>query len=208
MKHKITQHLQSVGDKWYIDVLEGQRRINFNDYFNIGNLMQYLHDWLVENGWGSPKDDKFGEVFYHHIFKQSGDEEVRWWWRFERDPPGESAGFLKCEMNVDVRIIAMKKTEQMKQGMKFKTNHGDMEIGIEGRVVIDADKKWRSHKLMSHLLKFYVYQMINDRVMGARDFMKEEADRFTDALKAYFKMPGYSPEAEAEGHWGHSQDFD
>ncbi|MGM5487969.1 MAG: hypothetical protein ACQESG_03395 [Nanobdellota archaeon] len=208
MQHKISQHLQSVGDKWYIDVLEGQRRINFNDYFHLGNLMQYLHDWLVENEWASPKDEKFGEVFYHHQFKQTGDEDVRWWWRFERDPPGHGAGFFKCEINVDVRIIAMKRTETMKQGMKFKTMHGDMEIGIEGRLVIDANKKWRNHWLMSHFLRFYLYQMIGDKVEGYRDFVFDEADRLTNAIKAYFKMPGYKPENEGEGTWGHSQDFD
>lgn len=208
MELKIKDHLQHFNNKLYMDVAGGDR-IQFKDYFNAGNLMTVMHDWLVENGWASASDAKFPEVFYHHKFMQGKIEEVRWWWRPERGPyEDHGANFFHYEMEVDIRIVVMKKSEVMKHGMKFSTNHGDIEIKTWAKLIMDKDGKWRSHPILKNFLHLYLDRIAQKSVLRHYAFIRRDVNRFKDALKSYFKLPVYSPEPEHQGDFRFTKDFD
>ena len=207
MRIKTKSNLHTGKD--YIDVLEGgKHEFKVNVHFNAGDYMIFLHDWLVENGWGNPKDQDFREEFYHHKFIQGGLEEIRWWWRLKRNPPEGESSFYRYEMNIDVRIIAMKKTEVMKRGMKFKGNHGDVTTAFEGKLILDKEHRWRNHALLKNFYSLYKNRIIHDEIWAHRTFILKEIHRVMDAVKGYYKLDIVRPEKEDEGTFGFNVDYD
>ncbi len=206
MELHIKKHMHD--GKHYIDVVSGAR-VQFKDYFNAKELMQMMRDWFSDNGWASRSDKDFPERFYHHQFLQGGLQHVRWRWRLYRYPP-EAAGsnFFQYEFFVDVRIIGLKNTEVMKRGMKFSTHTGDIEISIEGRLILDSGGEWRQHFFLKHFYDLYVKRIGYKEVLRQKAYLRRDVYRFRDALKAFFKLPATSPEEEGEGQFQLTKDFD
>jgi hypothetical protein len=208
MKFKVKDHFHSVNKNLFIDVMTGDR-VQFKEKFNAGDLMRIMHDWLVENGYGSASDKDFGEIFYHHKFMQGGLEEVRWWWRFKKKPDEDNgANFFLYHVFVQARIIAMTKDQVIKNDMKFKTNMGDIEIEVSGRLEVDVGRKWRDHWLLKNFFEMYIERMINQRIQFHKDEIRSQVGRFKSMLKGYFQLPlTHGSVRQDEGNWDTNTDF-
>ena len=51
-------------------------RVKHKDFFHLKNLYTLLHEWLVEEGWGTRTDPDFGERLYLHRFTQQSGQEL------------------------------------------------------------------------------------------------------------------------------------
>lgn len=183
-------------------------RVQFKDYFNAGDFITQIHDWLVEHEWGSMVDFQFPEQFYHHKFTQQAGEEVRIRWRFKKSPKNNNSKFFLYELDLDFRIIGLKGAEVMKNGMKFKTNTGDIEITGESRLVYDANKEWRNNSFLNSWKTAFIKRIAKRNVSQHFNTLRRETIRVENALKAYFKLPYYTTEGETEGELGFTKDFD
>ncbi|MCB9361899.1 hypothetical protein H6504_00550 [Candidatus Woesearchaeota archaeon] len=204
--------IEHIDDKYpdQIDVNDGvPAKVEVKDFFHAKELMEVLHDWLVHNGWGPAPDYEFPEVFYHHIFFQNGAEEVRWWWRNEVDPPGQGkGGFFRYQINTSVRINNLKGAEVMKRGMKIKTNVGDVEVAMRGKLILDPYKTWKNHWLLKNFWHFWIHRMYNAQIERQKAHLRREVNRYKDAVRAYFKLPTVRPETEGSAGYEYNKDFE
>jgi hypothetical protein len=179
--------------KDYISTVE-ETRIKFKDIFDMKEFYTIIHDWFVEEGYASSSEQKFREIFYHHRWNQTAGEEVRFWWRLEK----EKTSYYKFEIDVNVLAIGLKPTEIVVRGQKFKANTGEVETKVHARVIADWNDEWKKHWLLKHFHKlFYKRVFVKELDMHRRELYRD-VYRFMEFVKTHFKLKKYREEPEGE----------
>jgi len=91
-------------------ILAAEFRIKNKGTFDLKGLYEYLHLWVVEEGYASSSDPQFPEVFHsQHEFGNQGLKEHVIWWRLEKVP--DQNNYYKYELDLDWRSVAIKDVE-------------------------------------------------------------------------------------------------
>ena len=188
------------------DILSAKMDIQKEDVLHTRNLIEYMHDWLEDKGWGDlyevKVDDKF-EHYYHEKRHQNGDREMRMWWRVQMKPLNSS--YYRYVMLINMRNIYGKKVEIVHQGQKFSTFRGDMNILIEAWLQLDYKDQWRNHWLMKHIDYWFRKRLYKPQVDSHKKDLWREAYEFAGFVKQYLNMknPFEQPEAFHPAMQGH-----
>jgi hypothetical protein len=180
-------------DYEYITTID-EARVKYKEVFDLKGLYTDMHDYVVENGWASSSDKDFKEIFYHHKWLQGGMEEIRFWWRLDK----EINSYYKYELDVNVRCIGIKRTEAVIDGKKFKTFTGEIEITVNPRVLADHKQEWRKHWLLKNFHRLFYKRIFFQEIDQKRRELNYEVSRFLEFLKTHFKLIKYMPEPEGE----------
>ena len=173
-----------------------QFKIKYKDYIHLKNLYIMMHEWVVEEGYATRKDEDFKEEFYLQRETQKAGKEIWFWWRLEKHP--QSSSYYAYWLDVDVRVILLKDVEVMHQGQKFKTNYGYPEIRIDAKVILDYHHTWRKHWLLKNFNKFFHQRIYHGEVRFHRLQLYRDAYRFSEAIKTFLKMRTFMPEPELQ----------
>jgi hypothetical protein len=175
--------------------------VKHKDYFNMRDLYEVLHEFLVEEGWCSRRDELFPERFYLQKEVQNIGNELWVWWRFEKFPSGIYNSYYKFVMDVDFHVILLKDVEIVRQGVKYKGHHGEPEIKIWGKIITDWQGRWDSHPILKHLHEPFKKRIFKRDMEMHRRQLYREVYRFQEAVKTYFKLRTYLPEPEGQQFW-------
>ncbi|MFW6311872.1 MAG: hypothetical protein ACOC1K_06525 [Nanoarchaeota archaeon] len=166
-----------------------ETKVKYKDVFHLKNLYRYMHEWLINDGWGNHSDEKWPEVMYMSNQRHDG-EEVWTWWRLERP----NNNYMKSAMDVDMHVLYLKNVEKVINGKKVKAQNGECEVIIRGRLVVDPDSYWRKHWLLKHLNQFYWRRFNKLRVEQQKQELYQDCYKFHAAIKNFFRLYQVEPD--------------
>lgn len=181
-------------DVEYIDV--AHLIVKHKDFVYLKGLYTMMHEWYIENGYGPRKDAAFPEAFYFQK-EEKGAREIWAWWRGAKTFEGNS--YYKYTLDMDMHVVALKDTEIIHKGTKFKTNWGEPEIKIWARLILDYQDTWKKHWLLKNFNEVFHKRIFVDEFDQHRLTLYRDAVRFQDAVKRFFKMKTFIPEPELHG---------
>jgi len=170
------------------DILVAKYEIEKEDVFHVKNLYEWMHEWLVEQGW-SDTDPVGGENFEHYYSErvhQSGMREHRIWWRVKKIPGNNQ--YFRYVMLINFRNLAAKKVEIVHQGKKVGTWRGDLTLEVEAWLQLDYQDKWRNHWLLGRLENLYRTRIYKDRIEQHKENLWREAYTLAAWIKQFLKM--------------------
>lgn len=172
-------------------------KLKHKDYFSWKYLYTLIHEWLVEEGYGTRKDYDFPEQQYMHREHQKSGTEVWIYWRLTKYPVIKNP-FWRYDLDLDIHIVLMKNAEIMVDGKKYKVNWGEPEIKIWAKCVADYKREWEKSPIMSRLKHLFFRRIIKRDFEMHKKELYREAYRFQEAVKTYFKLSTYLPEIEGQ----------
>jgi hypothetical protein len=189
-------HIKPKYGKEVVKDILSDTRIKHKDYFWCKYLYMMTHEWFIEHHYG-PRDDKsWPEKLYLHRFYQDGSEEVWIWWRFRK----QFNQFFRYDLDVDWHIVAMSAAEIVKDGKKYKANKGDAEFKIYAKLIFTKQKDF-SKGILSYVRDTFLERMYYKDILQHRKQLYYEVNEFKQALRTYFNLPNWLPEAEGHKFW-------
>ena len=171
-------------------------RIKFKDNFHMKNLYYFMYDWLVQQEWEPRKDEEFHEIFLGQNESAPGGSELWWYWR----PNKVINNYLRWVLNVNVHVILLRSVEIMKDGEKFKTNWGEVEIILSSWVETDYQGTWQNHSILKHFEEVYRDRLYKDDIGRQKDKVIHETYRFQKAIKDFLGLQRTGTD-ESEGEF-------
>ena len=178
-------------------IVSMKSRIKFKDNFHLKNTYYMMYDWLCKENWATRKDNDFPEVFVGQNEAALGGVEAWWSWRPER----VINSYIKWKMDIDTHIILIREVEVMKDGKKYKTNWGEIEIHMHAWVVPDWQGKWVKHPILKHFADVYMRRIQKATLTSERDQLRREAYRYREAIKEFLELNKNLPESESEANF-------
>ena len=149
-----------------------------------------VHDWLVDEDYGSDHDRLWNETFYFDSLKERG-QEVWIWWRCQREYLGNQ--YWRRQIDIDFHVRYLREIEVMHKGKKIKTNWGEIEIWIYSRLKTDVGDKWKKHWLLKHLNEFF-WKRMNYKQFELHKFeVYRDAYNLQHAIKRFLKLQSRQP---------------
>ncbi len=180
--------------------LAAKFRVKHKGVFDLKGLYEYLHLWVVEEGYGSASDQKFPETFHGQKINPDGNKELWIWWRCEKIP--NNSTYYKYELDIDWHgVPPFKDTEIVYKGRKLKLVFCDLEIQIYARVVSDYKGTWRKHWLLKHFNDFYRKVIMKSNFEKHKLELYRDAYRLQETIKEYWKLTRGLEEQEHEGEF-------
>jgi len=192
-------HRFSKLDKIYLDAVPPNGiRIKHVDYFSMKHLYTLTREWLVEEGWATRKDEDFPEEFYFQKETQQWGVELWIWWRHKKNTKNSYYRYL---LDIDFHVLALKQSEIVRNGQKYKVDHADCEIMIKAKILSDAEDKWKNHPFLKHFQTIF-WKRINKNIFeGYKRDLYQQVYRLQETMKSYLQLKTYLPEEEGEQFW-------
>ena len=176
-------------------IKSGDTRIKFKDNFHLKNLYYMMHEWLVQEEWVTRTDKDFPEIWNAQNEAALGGIEAWWTWR----PEKLKNKYYKWTLDINTHIILLRNVEIMKDEKKLKTNWGEVEVLLRGRVVCDHLKLWEKHPILKHFEELYSKRIIKHDLTKQRDELRREVYRLQEAIKDFLGMKKSLQEPESQG---------
>ncbi len=189
IKHRYTDF-----DQDYL--VAAQFKIKHKDYFSWKYLYTLIHEWLVEEGYGTRDDKSFPEVMYMQRENQKSGNEVWVYWRLTKNPV--KSPFWRYDLDIDIHLVLLKDTEILFDNKKYKVNWGEPEVKIWAKCVADYRREWTKSPFMKKLKKIFYKRIIKRDFEMHKKELYREAYRLQEAVKTYFKLSTYLPEIEGQ----------
>jgi hypothetical protein len=159
-------------------------RIKFKDNFHLKNLYYFMYDWIVQQGWEPRADEEFHETFIGQNEASAGGTEIWWAWR----PRKVVNNYIRWILCVDVHVILLRSVEIMKDGEKFKTNWGEVEIILRSWVELDWQEKWQKHHILKHFEEIYRDRLYKDDIGYEKKKLIADTYRYQNAIKDFLGL--------------------
>jgi hypothetical protein len=174
--------------------------IDYKDIFSFAYLYKLMHEWLVEEGYAAREDSEFPEVFYLQRETPHGGE---YWIRWRTMKKPYSTSLWRYALDIDMHAYMMKKAELILAGKKYEVDKGEIEIEVQGNLIVDPDKKIENlpfNKLLG-FKPLLVKWLLRKRFEDHKNTLYKDVYRFQDAIKTYLKLETYLPEKELSEYW-------
>ncbi len=162
-----------------------------NTPFNMKALYEFMHDWLLEEGFHDDTgSDKFLERYYWQQTTERG-KNIWFWWRTYAGEEKTKSSYFEYHIDMDFQILGMQDVEVVIKDKKVKLNKAEIIITLRGYMVFDPKGLLSKHpiiKTMYHIFpRFWLHKEIDMHKAAAR---KELYD-FYAALKKYFEQQNF-----------------
>ncbi len=161
---------------------------------HLENIYRYMYHWLSEEGWTSPKGDKWFEDFYGEYRDQQDHKEIRFWWRIQKSHAGIAGGdhpFFRFKWYIDVLTTNMKRVEIMYKGKKIKPYVGEFLLWFNAVLELDINNWFQksSEFMLGKVLEDFFLRMIyKDRMREQEIELRRASERFIEDLKFYINL--------------------
>ena len=180
--------------------------VNYKDVFHLGRIIEIMHEYCVDEGWGDRNDSKFPEKMYIERISTSGAKEL--WIRWRLNKKGNDSELFRWDLDLDLHVIPpLTEVEVMIKGQKFKMNKGEFELKINAFLIIDPGNKWKKHWLLGRFKDLIIKRLYRKQLEWQRTSLYQESYRFQEAMKTHFKLETMLPERELAEFWN-KRDFE
>jgi hypothetical protein len=168
------------------DILVAKFEIEYEETFHLKNLYKLLKEWLDVEGFKAL--DGAGEVedLYFERVLGSGAKEYHIWWRAYM-LPGKSK-YYRYFIKIDYQGLNMKSTEVMHQGMKFKTDKGDLIMRVDAWLELDYGNKWKDHPILQYFDTWFRKRLYKNKIELLKVDLYRTAYRLNNTIKQYLKL--------------------
>ena len=170
------------------DILVAKFEIEYEETFHMKNLYKLIKEWLdVENF--ADEIDKPKTEFEHLYFERinmSGSKELYIWWRAVQVPKKNS--YYRYVLKIDYQTLNMKSTEVMHQGLKFKTDKGDLIMRIDAWLQLDYQNTWKDHPILKHFDRWYRRRIYKNKIELLKVDLYKIAYRLNNTIKQYLRL--------------------
>ena len=146
--------------------------------FNLEELYKMMYRWF------ELRDYKFNEQEYKETDLGGGAKniEIRWNAFKEKDD------YVKFVIDPSFLIVALTKVEIEKEGLKVKTNQGEVEINIRAFLEKDYDNEWNKKPVRKMLREIYDKYVVGARIESYAGELKEDLYSLVNEIKAFLNL--------------------
>lgn len=175
----------------------GRFTVKHKDFFNMKTLYHVLHEWLIKEDYASRYDPEFNEVLMLEKINQQTGKEIWIHWRPEKKPmeaDGNASEFFRYVISLDYHIVLLKNTEVMHEGVKYKTDWGEVELIFKAFLVVDPEGKWKKHWFLKNILQLFVKRIMKHNFEMHRRTLFRDLFTLQNEAKEYLKLRSFMPE--------------
>ncbi len=156
---------------------------------NLKELYKRLHYYLEERGFKDQNGTDFYEVMYWQRDLPGGLQEHQMWWRaYKYAGQGHAPHkFFTYFFKLNYQTIAVKKTEVMHKGKKWKLHESNTILRCTAFLIENYDSDWESGLLKSFKNKYqqWIYKDKKKLHIGN---LYNEARAFQNAIRAFLEL--------------------
>ncbi len=155
-------------------------KIKSKGFFDFPEFYKFCYLWLNEE-----KEFDLAETAYKEKIKGDAKEiDIEWKGSSKR------TDYFKFEIKVEFKILGLTDVEIVKDGIKIKTNNGEVELKIKGTLVRDYDGKFEKSSTQKFLRSVYEKWIIPSRIDEYETKLISTCDEFLSQAKAFLDLSG------------------
>ncbi len=160
------------------DIIVPHIKIKDRSIFNLDELYKLLLRWFELHNYDFQeqeyRDEDLGEGKKHL--------EIKWYAEKKIDD------YFKFVMEINFFIIGLESVEIEREGVKHKTNRGEIEMRTKAYILKDWQAKFEQTALMKFLRDVYDKYIIRARIEGYEGELYEETYKILDEFKAFLNL--------------------
>ncbi|MBD3313766.1 hypothetical protein GF345_04960 [Candidatus Woesearchaeota archaeon] len=162
-------------------------RVKYFGIFDFKQIYRDVKEKLQDIGYLNSKEGAKNMMETYYSEKRSSDPreaKTMWlWWRMPKREEGSP--FYEQRLGIDFHLRYIKDVEVMLDGEKKRAQQGEIEVWINGDLIIDPDDEWKNHWLMNHFLDFMI----------RRVWRKQRESRKNSTITDVLKMQAFVKES-------------
>lgn len=153
-----------------------------NCIFDYGDYYKFCYDWIMQE----IALNAFAEKGYSEkINGDAKDIDIKW------EGFKKLTDYFGMEVKITFKVLALKKIEATKDGVKVKTNQAmSNELEVKGVLVRDYQGKFEKSALTKFWRGIYERWIIAERVDQMENKVFSELNEFVEQVKAYLALEG------------------
>jgi hypothetical protein len=165
----------------------------YKDVYSWEYFYMLLHEWLVDEGYGSADDEDWQELIYEQLETPIG-KEIFLRWRFQKPGQATFAKLFKYEVDIDIHILGQNPVEVVLDGKKIKADKGEIEVKVNADLLNDPDKVirdkwWYKLPMVEKLVWRFFLKNAKDTQKG---ILRGDMNALQAAIKSYLNLHTFS----------------
>lgn len=171
-------------DKHVIEVAWWE--IEHEDVFHLKQLYKLIYEQFGLFGFKSIENDKFIETLYWQRILGNGNMEHHIWWRAQNIPA--DSPYCKYFWKLDYQTLNMGKHEINHNGVKIKTNKGNVILRFKAFLILDYKKEWRNHWLLKLFEPYFIKRIYKNQIDFFKTDLWVKSYKLQDIIKQYMQL--------------------
>jgi hypothetical protein len=161
-------------------VIIDSAKIKWKGHFDFKVLYNKLKDWLVNEGYGEPK-----EKLYAEKIKPTGSKNMEIVWTASKIEEDYFGLLIKIQFfGINIEDVEVTNDE----GKKLKLNNGEIEIKFTSVLTLDINSRFGKGPNISIQQKFYEKYIILDNIEKQKIELYEKTMDIIDLTKNYLNL--------------------
>ena len=154
-----------------------KQSIKQKGYWNYNDLYIFCFDWLKDNGY------HVAESEYTEKLSGFGKEILITWAGAKK-----VSDYFKNTISVKWHILGMNDAEVEQDGVKIKTNKGEVKVVVSADLVRDYEEKWENKPLWKFLRGIYDKYIIRTTIDEYEGRLESDAQEYVDQIKSFLLL--------------------
>ncbi|MEK6895166.1 MAG: hypothetical protein AABX48_01465 [Nanoarchaeota archaeon] len=155
-------------------------KMKYDGVFDFSEFYKFCYFWLIDETQLNLEESKYTEK----IIGEGKNLDIEW------NGYRKITDFFKMEIKVNFKIIGLKKTEVVRDGIKIKMNEGSVEMKVAGTLVRDYAGKFETSAGNKFLRAIYEKWIIPGRIEHFEEYIIGKCDEYTTQAKAWLDLEG------------------
>lgn len=154
--------------------------IKYSGIFNFKDFYQFCFRWLSGEMQLGVSEEEYEEKL------KGNSKEIKFKWKGS----GKVSEYFNYEVKVEFEIKGLTEIEVVQNGVKVKTNQGDLKVKIKGILVKDPKGQFETTPKMKMWRGVYEKFIIPSRLKQYEDKLIGGCDEFLSQAKAFLDLEG------------------
>jgi len=160
------------------DYIVRNLKVRQQSIFDMAELYKIMFRWLSQHNYD------FQEKQYYQRQSPDGSRHLEIGWESDR----KISDYIKFHINVKFIVLGLNNVEIEINGLKRKTNKGDVEMRFDAYLELDYEGKWEGNPIAKGLKDLYNRMVIKSRIEDYEAELHEELYEFLDEIKSYLNL--------------------
>jgi len=154
-----------------------ETKVKYSGIFSFKDLYNFVYDFLTDKGFFVEEKN------YSEKVKPEGKEiEIKWVCL------KKITDYFRYEIVINFKITGLLDVEITKEGKKFVSNKGDVEIKFSGSLERDYENKFETSAFLKFMRGVYDKYVIKSRIEKMEDKLAEIVVESANQVKAYLAL--------------------
>lgn len=169
-------------------------RVKYKDIFTAKEFYEALRFWLKENEWHDGNSFEQYETYLLEKITTGGFKEMVMQWRLQKTIDK----YYRYHLDLDFLWLGMTSTEVIREGVKYRTDKGEVEVQVKAVMEFDYEGKLKSHPFVQHFYELLTKRILKKELDYERKIeLYRQAYQLQNFMKQWFKLHRYLPYEEA-----------